>query len=153
MLEAWLKGMLQQRALMEYCETMTALAFADSCDSDLFYDSGYDNDGYALALLGQRWWKADDQCRHTKISATVKISTIDVLWLSLDLASVIFRMGTYAFACRLRLSSKTTTSSRSTTRTTRRVDQAPGTCHRHHRAPRVVFAGRSPTVDRKVFET
>jgi len=26
--------------------------------------------------------------------------------------------------------------------------QRPGSCHRHHRAPRVVFAGESPTADR-----
>ena len=30
-----------------------------------------------------------------------------------------------------------------------RVDKAPGTCHRHHRAQRIAFAGKHPTADRK----
>ena len=34
----------------------------------------------------------------------------------------------------------------------RRVDKAPGTCHRHHRASRVVFVRGSPTADRIAFD-
>ena len=29
------------------------------------------------------------------------------------------------------------------------MDKVPGSCHRHHRAPRVVFAGYIPTADGK----
>ena len=47
----------------------------------------------------------------------------------------------------LRRSSSRSSSSSSTSW---RVDEAPGTCHRHHRAPRVVFAGPRPTADRNL---